>query len=92
VFEPKVHSLALRFARVAEGRFALAFGGVNSHDWDLAGADLLVHEAGGVLTTMAGETLTYNRPLPRHEALLAAGPARHRIVSGMIDGRLVAGR
>lgn len=81
VIEPKVHSLALRLARVAEGRIAVAFGGPNSHDWDLAAADLLVHEAGGVLTTMTGETITYNRPLPRHEELVAAGRPRHLIVS-----------
>ena len=90
VFEPKIHSLALRFARVAEGRLDVAFGGGNSHDWDLAGADLLVHEAGGVLTTMTGETITYNRPQPRHKALLAAGPPRHRIVSDIIAGHPTA--
>jgi myo-inositol-1(or 4)-monophosphatase len=92
IFEPKVHSLALRFARVAVGRIDVAFGGKNSHDWDLAGADLLVHEAGGVLTTMTGETITYNLPQPRHEALLAAGPPRHRIVSDIIAGQPIAPR
>lgn len=92
IFEPRVHSLALRFARVAQGRIDVALGGGNSHDWDLAGADLLVHEAGGVLTTMTGETITYNRPQPRHDALLAAGPPRHRIVSDIIAGRPIAPR
>jgi myo-inositol-1(or 4)-monophosphatase len=90
--EPRVHSLALRFARVAEGRIDIAFASGNSHDWDLAGADLLVHEAGGVLTTMTGETITYNRPQPRHAALIAAGRPRHRIVSTMIAGQPVAPR
>ena len=46
---PKVHSLALRLARVADGTLDVAFAGGNSHDWDLAAADLLVHEAGGAL-------------------------------------------
>ncbi len=92
VFAPKVHSLALRFARVAEGRIDVALGGRNSYDWDLAGADLLVHEAGGVLTTMAGETIAYNQPQPRHEALVAAGRPRHRLVSEIIGGRLIAPR
>ena len=32
-----------------------------SHDWDLAAADLLVHEAGGVMTDFAGKPLSYNR-------------------------------
>lgn len=88
--EPKIHSLALRFARVAEGRIDVAFAGPHSHDWDLAGADLLVHEAGGVLTTVAGETITYNRPLLQHEALVAAGRPRHRVVSDLLSARSVA--
>lgn len=87
--EPKIHSLALRFARVAQGRIDVAFAGRNSHDWDLAGADLLVHEAGGVLTTMTGETVTYNRPRPQHEALVAAGRPRHRVVSDIFSAQSV---
>jgi myo-inositol-1(or 4)-monophosphatase len=46
-------------------------------DWDLAAADLLLHEAGGVLTDMDGRQLLYNRPVPVHGALIAAGRARH---------------
>lgn len=88
-FEPKIHSLALRFARVAQGRIDVAFAGRNSHDWDLAGADLLVHEAGGVLTTMTGETVTYNRPRPQHEALVATGHPRHRVVSDILSAQSV---
>src|SRR5262249_5101843 len=71
------HSLALRLARVAQGACDAAFAGGNSHDWDLAAADLLVHEAGGALTPIAGGTLAYNRPVPRHGMLVAAGRARH---------------
>jgi len=40
VAAPKVHSLALRLAWVAQGRLDVAFTGTNSHDWDLAAADL----------------------------------------------------
>lgn len=75
--QPKVHSLALRLTRVAQGVLDAAFASGGSHDWDLAAADLLVHEAGGVLTDFAGRTLSYNRPHVVHGALLAAGPARH---------------
>src|SRR5690606_7430207 len=38
--EPKIHSLALRMTRVAEGRIDAAFASVNAYDWDLAAADL----------------------------------------------------
>ena len=87
--EPKVHSLALRIARVAQGRLDIALAGPNGHDWDLAAADLLVHEAGGVLTTLAGATLLYNRPTLTHGALLAAGHARHRALSDLMrEGKI----
>jgi myo-inositol-1(or 4)-monophosphatase len=74
---PRGHSLALRIARVAQGVCDAAFAGGNSHDWDLAAADLLVHEAGGTLTALAGATIAYNRPVPRHGMLIAAGRDRH---------------
>jgi myo-inositol-1(or 4)-monophosphatase len=74
---PKIHSLALRFARVAQGTIDVALASGHSHDWDLAAADLLVHEAGGVLTTFTGQSLIYNRADPVHAPLIAAGRDRH---------------
>ena len=74
---PRIHSLALRLARVAQGELDAAIAGGNSHDWDLAAADLLVHEAGGVMTDLDGERLTYNRPQPVHALLVAASRSRH---------------
>jgi myo-inositol-1(or 4)-monophosphatase len=74
---PRTHSLALRLARVAEGTFDAGIAGGSSHDWDLAAADLLVHEAGGALTSFEGATVIYNRPVPRHGKLVAAGRERH---------------
>ncbi|MCE1234865.1 MAG: 3'(2'),5'-bisphosphate nucleotidase CysQ [Hyphomicrobiales bacterium] len=70
-----VPSLALRIARVAEGRLDVAYGTGNAHDWDLAAADLLVHEAGGRFAIPSGEPLRYNLTDPRHPALVAATPA-----------------
>jgi myo-inositol-1(or 4)-monophosphatase len=75
---PRVHSLALRLTRVAQGTLDAAFASRNSHDWDLAAADLLIHEAGGLLTTLAGQSLVYNRAKPVQDALVAAGRDRHR--------------
>jgi myo-inositol-1(or 4)-monophosphatase len=90
VAESKVHALALRITFVAQGRLDVALGGPNSNDWDLAAADLLVHEARGVLTSLAGETPLYNRPKPKHSALFAAGRARHQALSDLMrDGRVV---
>ena len=84
-----MHSLALRIAWVAQGRLDVALAGPDGHDWDLAAADLLVHEADGALTTLAGETLIYNRPVPTHGALFAAGRARHQALSELMrEGRI----
>jgi len=86
---PRGHSLALRFARVAQGLCDAAFAGGNSHDWDLAAADLLVHQAGGVLTPLVGGTIAYNRPVPRHGMLIAAGRDRHAALIELLgDERL----
>jgi myo-inositol-1(or 4)-monophosphatase len=83
-----VGSLALRLARVADGEFDIAFAGPNSHDWDLAAADLLIHEAGGVMTALSGQTLTYNCAEPVHGALLAAGLSRHAALIALARDRL----
>jgi myo-inositol-1(or 4)-monophosphatase len=85
---PRVPSLALRIARVATGALDGTIAAPNSHDWDLAAADLLVHEAGGLITTLTGQSLIYNRPNPVHGALVAAGRARHAILLGLIRDRL----
>jgi myo-inositol-1(or 4)-monophosphatase len=74
---PRIGSLALRLIRVAHGELDVAFASGSSHDWDLAGADLLVHEAGGAMTNLAGRSLTYNQPDLVHGALVAAGADRH---------------
>jgi myo-inositol-1(or 4)-monophosphatase len=86
---PRGHSLALRLVRVAQGVCDAAFAGGNSHDWDLAAADLLVHEAGGALTPVTGGTIAYNCPVPRHGMLIAAGRDRHAALIGRLgDERL----
>ena len=70
-------SLALRIALLAEGRIDVAHVKPGARDWDLAAADLILQEAGGRLTTFAGEAPAYNRPDVRQPALIAAGPRRH---------------
>ena len=78
--QPRVPSLALRLARVAQGVIDVALSSPGSHDWDLAAADLLVHEAGGLFTDFSGRAINYTAPQAEHGALLAAGGARHRLL------------
>jgi myo-inositol-1(or 4)-monophosphatase len=63
----------MRLLRVADGDLDAALARKNSYDWDIAAADLILHEAGGVLTDFSGRTPTYNQAEPKHPAL-AAGP------------------
>jgi myo-inositol-1(or 4)-monophosphatase len=84
---PKIFSLALRLNGVAAATLDVAIAGPNSHDWDLAAADLLVHEAGGVLTDIDGRVPLYNEPHPVHRALFAAGPARHAALLSLVRTR-----
>jgi myo-inositol-1(or 4)-monophosphatase len=86
--QPKVHSLALRLTRVAHGQLDAALASPGSHDWDLAAADLLVHEAGGVMSDFTGRSLSYNRSDVAHGALIAAGPARHGTLIELVRDRL----
>jgi myo-inositol-1(or 4)-monophosphatase len=89
---PRIHSIALRFARIARGTLDVAFSRGSSHDWDLAAADLLVHEAGGAMTTLTGQPLLYNRAELTHGPLVAAGRGRHgkliELVRSRFDARL----
>jgi myo-inositol-1(or 4)-monophosphatase len=74
---PRIGSLALRLCRVADQRLDAAFAGGQSRDWDLAGADLIVHEAGGRMTALSGDPIVYNCPEVTHGVLVAAGRDRH---------------
>ncbi len=74
---PKVPSLALRLARVAEGSIDVGLVSANSQDWDIAAADLILHEAGAVLTDLRGRPPAYNRPQPRHDEMIAVASRLH---------------
>ena len=78
---PRIGSLALRLCRVADGGLDAAFAGGQSRDWDLAAANLIVHEANGRMTALSGDAIEYNRRDVVHGVLVAAGQDRHsRIV------------
>ena len=70
-FKPKIASLALRVAMVASGVYDAGFTTRNSNDWDLAAADLVLQEAGGLLADLDGRPLIYNKRQPCHGALTA---------------------
>ena len=87
---PHIPSLAYRLAIVADGRIDATLVKRNSHDWDLAAADLILECAGGRLCGLDGQPLVYNRPEVRHEMLCGAAntvlPALLRGLSGVSTG------
>jgi myo-inositol-1(or 4)-monophosphatase len=70
-----VPSLALRLARVARGMPDAVITKAGPHHWDLAAADLIVHEAGGTITGLAGSVLQYDAIETRHGPVVAGPPA-----------------
>lgn len=85
---PKISSLALRISNVAAGTLDAGLVSANSHDWDIAAADLIVTEAGGRLTSLYGRELLYNRETTEHSELIA-GPQQilSQISSAMMQAR-----
>lgn len=80
------NSVAYRLALVAGGMADAAMALNAKNDWDIAAADLLVHEAGGRLTGHKGELLYYNSEAARHPSLVAAGPVLHGALLERVQG------
>jgi len=71
------NSIALRMALVARGEFDAMMALSAKHDWDLAAAEIILLEAGGVVTAHNGDRLAYNGQTPIQPSIVAAGPALH---------------
>jgi len=72
-----VNSIAYRLAIVAAGKCDGTVSLSRKCDWDIAAAHLLVHEAGGIVTTHDASPLVYNLETPLHTSIISAGPALH---------------
>jgi len=57
-----------------------------THDWDLAAADLIVREAGGLISSIEGTAPRYNQPSPVQPSVVAAGPALHKAILSCVRG------
>lgn len=75
-----VHAIAYRLALIAagaqDGLVALGY----KHDWDVAAGAVLVAEAGGRITDPWDEPFRFNRPEPRQNGAVAAGPGLHPLL------------
>jgi myo-inositol-1(or 4)-monophosphatase len=70
-------STAYKLAKVAAGEAHIYLSRGPKSEWDLCGGDLVVTEAGGKVTDLAGATLQYNRRDPHITGVVAAHPALH---------------
>ena len=59
---------------------ALLLVNPKARDWDIAAADLILAEAGGVATDHLGAPFDYNLPAAKQKSLVCAGPAMHPLL------------
>jgi myo-inositol-1(or 4)-monophosphatase len=67
-----IGSIAYRLAKVAggDGDGTLTFRTI--HEWDICAGVLMVEAAGGAVLDGDGQSLTFNRELPKHRGVVAA--------------------
>ncbi len=70
-------SLAYRLSLVAQGRFDAMLTLRDCWEWDIAAGELIVRQAGGIASDMAGKPLQFNRPRPMNNGCVCAGPNLH---------------
>ncbi len=85
------NSVAYRLVLVADGSADASVSLTAKRDWDLAAADIILHEAGGRLTDVQGAALIYNRPVTRQASLIAANRVLHAEIIGLLNGRAERG-
>lgn len=81
-----INSMAFRLALVAAGRYDATITLTRKSDWDIAAGDLIITEAGGVMTRADGGVFQYNRLSVQHPSCVAAAPALHKkILAGLAE-------
>ena len=84
---PYVPSLAYRLAMIADGALDATFVKPNSHDWDLAAADLILSEAGGRLLDARGRRRAMAAPRSGMARSPPAAAICWEVLAGVISGR-----
>ena len=78
------NSVAYRIVLVADGSADATVSLTAKRDWDLAAADIILQEAGGLLTDTSGGAPIYNKPVTRQSSLVAANPHLHAEIIGLL--------
>jgi myo-inositol-1(or 4)-monophosphatase len=78
------NSVAYRLMLVADGSADASVSLSAKRDWDLAAADIILQEAGGLLTDACGTRLRYNGASTIQPSLVAANPALHAEIIALL--------
>jgi len=77
-------SLAYRLALVAEGRYDAMLTLRPTWEWDVAAGDLILREAGALISDRRGGPLAFNNPQPQVGGVLAANPGLHAALAAAL--------
>ena len=80
-----MNSIAYRMALVAAGRYDACISLGSKSEWDIAGATVIVDEAGGRASTARGAEFGFNQACPVVDSVVVAGPAMHDMVRVFLD-------
>lgn len=83
----KLPSLALRLAHVAAGDDDVLIALGAKHPWDIAAGDLMVREAGGVVSDATGARLRFDATGGTVAGLVAANAALHGQALALVKGK-----
>jgi len=83
----KYQSFALRIASVAAGNFDAAISARPKSEWDVAAADLIVTEAGGICCDGEGKAFVYNQKNTRLAEIVATIPGLLPEILERMQGR-----
>lgn len=86
-FKSRVHvtltgSVAFKLAEVSTGNGDATFTLTPKNEWDICAGTLLVEEAGGRVTDLAGESLVFNQPSTLRPGMIASNGTLH---AGLLD-------
>jgi myo-inositol-1(or 4)-monophosphatase len=87
-----VGSTAYKLARVAQGTADVFLSRGPKSEWDVAAGDLIVREAGGMVSDLRGHPLQYNGADPYVHGLLGTNGRLHEHVMRLVDSLPTLGR
>ena len=76
--------LALRLCLVADGTYDGFVAATPKNDWDICAGDLILRQAGGIVTDLSGAACIYNRRETFQRGIIASGAALHMAIRKVV--------